>query len=359
MKLYQLLSLNIRSPRSLSCAAIAAAAVLTACDHKELCLDHWEHALGYDVMVEAQYDRQWEYRYGDGPQWQQQWPADYTYTYDQLRPATPEGLRATVYFPEGNTSRTYNLRPEGGGPLRLSEGRHDVIFYNNDTEYILFSQLNNFAEASATTRTRTRSTYFGSPYLRQEIAGEEHTVGEPDMLYGHFSRELEVPKQEEPSVYRVTMRPLVFTYYIRMEFTHGLEYVALCRGALSGMAAGVYLSDGHTSDERATVLFDTDLRTPWGYDAPVRTFGVPGFPWGDDYTRAPQHYGLNIEVRLRNGRILSYDCDVTDQIARQPHGGVITVGGLSVSDEDGRQNSGSFIVDVTDWGEWQDVYLPM
>ena len=47
----------------------------------------------------------------------------------------------------------------------------------------------------------------------------------------------------------LTMHPLVFTYLVRYEFSHGVEYVSLARGALSGMAQAVWLNSGHTSDE--------------------------------------------------------------------------------------------------------------
>ena len=39
----------------------------------------------------------------------------------------------------------------------MSEGVHSLLFYNNDTEYIVFSGLSASATATATTRTLTRS----------------------------------------------------------------------------------------------------------------------------------------------------------------------------------------------------------
>ena len=96
----------------------------------------------------------------------------------------------------------------------------------------------------------------------------------------------------------VTMHPLVFKYLVRYEFSKGLEYVGLVRGALSGMAAAVYMHSGQTSADAATLLYDCTLE-PWGAQAIVRTFGVPDWP-NSLYqpTRGQRSYALNLEVRL-------------------------------------------------------------
>ena len=53
------------------------------------------------------------------------------------------------------------------------------------------------------------------------------------------------------------------------------------------------------------------------------------------------------------------DFDVTDQVQSQPHGGVIVVKGIVVKRDDGTQGEGAFDVDVTDWGETEDIPLPL
>ena len=68
-------------------------------------------------------------------------------------------------------------------------------------------------------------------------------------------------------------------------------------------AESVYLNDGHTGPESATVMFDCTLRD-YGPEATVKSFGIPDYPgdhYGDD-TRTTEHtYHLNLEVRLHNG----------------------------------------------------------
>lgn len=162
----------------------------------------------------------------------------------------------------------------------------------------------------------------------------------------------------EPAEVRVTLQPLVFTYKIRYEFKEGVEHVSLARGALSGLARSVNINTGETSAERATLLYDGEV-TPWGARAFVSSFGLPAFPNTNYPSRAEVKHALNLEVMLKNGTMLSFDFDVTDQIEAQPHGGVIVVKDIVVKPESGTQASGGFDVDVNDWGPYEDIYLPL
>ena len=157
----------------------------------------------------------------------------------------------------------------------------------------------------------------------------------------------------------VTMHPLVFKYLVRYEFSKGLEYVGLVRGALSGMAAAVYMHSGQTSKEAATLLYDCSL-TPWGAQAIVTSFGVPDWPNAlYQPTRGQRSYALNLEVRLKNGKIKNFDFDVTKQVEAQPQGGVIVVKGLEITDEEGKEGSSGFDVNVEGWGEFNDIIIPL
>lgn len=336
--------------------AAGVLAVLTACEHKELCFNHAEHAPRSNVRVVATYEREWQFPYHNLTDWANDpdWAALCTTPYDALRPGLPDGLRVQVYNTDGTNS--INNIPAQGGIANMSEGHHAILFFNNDTEYIVFGNMSDYAQASATTRTRSRSTYMGNSCIQN--SRDENTVNPPDMLYGSYLSAYDAQRTVEPDELSVVMHPLVFTYVVRFRFTHGLEYVALARGALSGMAQSVWLNSGHTGSERATVLFDCTLE-PGGPQAHVRSFGVPDFPNEHYITRGDNAYGLNLEVRLRNGKMKSFDFDVTDQVERQPQGGVIVVDGIEIDDE-GTAGSGSgFDVDIDDWGEFEDIPFPL
>ena len=330
---------------------LAGLAILSAGCRKDLCYDHDEHAYSVKVDVAATWEREWERDHG--MDWKNAWEGKGWHNwmpYDNLRPGVPTGIRTVVYDPDGSKRDERNLASEGGR-LAMTEGGHSLLFYNNDTEYIVFSDLTSSATATATTRTRTRAGF-------SELHEDERTVGQPDMLYGSYTGEYEAKPGYEAVSLPVELRPLVYTYLVRCEFSHGAQYVALARGALAGMAEHVYLQDGHTGSGAATVFFDAPV-CDWGAWAQVRSFGVPDWP-GDGYTRAARNYTLQLEVRLKNGKYLPpFVVDITEQVEAQPRGGVIVVTGLEVSDEDGESGGSGFDVDVDDWGDRHEYELPV
>lgn len=336
--------------RYLFLVVLMLAVGITACEHKNLCIHHSEHAHRYHVNIIADYRYDWEECMG-GINWQEEWPEHYI-PYDDLRPDDPSGLRVVNYNKEGDYN-IHNIKAEGG-VIMLYEGLNDLLFYNNDTEYIIFSRTGNGITTRATTRTRTRATYLGSEYANEG----EPTMSAPDMLYANFFENYLAEKVIEPADIEVTLQPLVFTYKVRYEFKSGLKYVAMARGALSGMAKEVLLNTGETSEEPATILYDCDV-TDYGVRALVNSFGAPAFPHPNYPTRTENKHALNLEVVLRNGKMVTFDFDVTDQVKSQPHGGVIVVRDIEIDEEVAVEGSGAFDVEVDDWGPYEDVELPL
>lgn len=339
---------NKRASVLLLCLAVV---LLEAC-RKDLCYNHFRQAeigIGWEYAWERDYGRDWS----------SHWDVEaYGMEYADLCPGTPEGVTVVVYDEAGEYNERF-LKPEGGNAI-LSEGTHSFLFYNNNTEYIVFNFDDMAAtlrpeEVRATTTTRTRST------LKAMHSGER-TVSPPDMLYGAFAENIPGVGLHESVALPVVMRPLVYTYVIRYEFSSGLEHVALARGALAGMAEAVYLWDGRTSDEKATILFDCE-KTSWGAQAIVKSFGVPSFP-DRYYPRAREageaaghNYVLNLELRLQNGKVIELEpFDVTEQMQEQPRGGVITVRNVIVPESEFGVDS-EFEIIVDDWDEYKDIDL--
>ena len=330
---------------------IAAMLAIFSCEHKDLCYDHRDHAHKYHVRIVADYRHDWEERF-DGMDWQSNWPDNYL-PYDDLRPGMPSGLRIVNNWED----KGYNLHniSSTGGVVNLYEGPNNILLYNNDTEYIVFSRTNDGASTRATTRTRTRASYVASKYTNDG----EPTVNPPDMLYANYISEYNPVKVVDPTLLEVTLQPLVYTYKVRYEFEKGLEYAAITRGALSGMARSVTMDTGETSVEAATLMYDCEI-TEYGARALVTTFGIPDFPNANYPTKTEDRkHGLNLEVLMRNGKTINFDFDVTDQVLAQPHGGVITVKGIVIDESLGTSGSGSFDVEVNDWGDYEDIELPL
>ena len=324
---------------------LCAALVLAGC-RKDLCYDHDIHGLKVRTVLYPQWELEWEYEHGID--WDAQWDSkQFLHEYEEFTPEKATGIAAFVYHEDG--TNTENHLPAEGGELPVSEGLKSLLFYNDDTRYIIFSDLSSSATATATTRTRTRSTF-------SELHAGERTVNAPDILFGEWIEEHHAELTAEPVPLNITMQPLVYTYLVRYEFESGLEHVAMARGAIAGMAESVYLRGGITSSQSATILFDCSL-TDFGAEAEVTSFGVPDFNPETD-SRAEGKFGLNLEVRMKNGQFKTFEFDITEQVAGQPRGGVITVSGLEISDSEAGTGSG-FDVTVEGWGEFQDIVLPL
>ncbi|MDE5811826.1 MAG: DUF5119 domain-containing protein, partial [Muribaculaceae bacterium] len=211
--------------------------------------------------------------------------------------------------------------------------------------------------ARATANSRTRS---GMTYMNEHHPNVRST-NPPDVIYAAYVENAPEFKVHDHHSLDVKMQPLVYTYVIRYEFDYGLEHVSLARGALGGMAESVYLRDGHTSENASVILFDCDVK-PFGCEAHVRSFGIPSFS-DEYYGRAESEtpdlpFSLNLEILLRNGKIVEYNYDIADQMKKQPRGGVITISGLRIEDQIGESDSG-FNVDVDDWPEHDVIDLPI
>lgn len=322
------------------------------CTQKDLCFDHDPHAPKCEIDVSADWLLDWQYTYDGGVDWQSSWDKyDFGIAYNDLRPFKPTGIKVLTYT-EGSENALSVIGPDGG-TFFSTPGRHELLFYNNNTEYITFNDLDYSATATASTRGRSRASYLGNPLLPGN--GAENTVNAPDPLFGAYIPDYTAEMSVNAAKVNVTMKPLVFTYLVRYHFDYGLEYVALARGAMAGMAASVFLTDGHTGTEVATILHECEINS-WGVEARVRSFGIPDFP-NPFYTRAGSRFGVNLEVRLRNGKIMNFNWDVTEQMATQPRGGVIEVYGAKVTDEDAKEDTGGFDVTIDGWGEWVDIPL--
>lgn len=317
----------------------------------ELCYNHYPSA-----GITLDWEREWERDYGSGHV--STWDAtEMGLEYSQLRPGVPEWVNLVKYGISDVPGQDF-LQSSGGDIVLDEGGGQSFLFYNGDTEYIVLHDIASLSQIRATPTSRTRASI---SYIMARHPGLS-TTNPPDVLYSAFVDNIPKVKFHEKLPMPVKMQPLVFTYVIRYEFEYGMQYVQQARGALGGMAESVYLRDGRTSDEATIILFECDVKD-YGCEACVKSFGVPGFP-DEYYGRAPgetaaRPYTLNLEILLRNGKVIEFNYDIAEQMEKQPKGGVIKISGIRIEDEqNASQSTGDFNVDLSDWGH-VDIDLPV
>lgn len=342
--------MKINSRYNIIALVLPVLALLTACHRTELCYDHYPKA-----AISFEWEYEWERDYGMALP--AAWDAGYYgFGYDYLRPSTPEWVNLVKYRDDIPDRRHY-LSPYGDKVVLTDHGSRSFLFYNGDTEYIILSDIASLSNARASATPRSRASI---SYVMDRHPGSR-SANPPDLLFASFMENVPDIPVHETRPLSIKMQPLVYTYVVRYEFECGLEHVYLARGALGGMAESVYLRDGRTSEESAIVLYDCDVKN-YGCEAHVRSFGIPGFP--DEYygrssdTPIDRPYTLNLEVMLTNGKTKEFNFDVSEQLKKQPRGGVITVSGLRIEDEENQPSTSGFNVDLSSWGV-VDIDLPI
>lgn len=315
-----------------------------SCEQKELCFDHEPHALRTEFKIDLKFDCEWEYNLENHINWEQYWSEEYGINYNDIRPREPEGVRVHIYDEDDKTEKVYNLTKNNSTIRFNKEGHYYLLFYNNDTEYILFSDLETFSGAYATTRgAKTRNTVMNAP----------------DMLFGAYMDSLYIEKKPETETMTVILHPLVFTYLLRFEVSQGVELIKHAHGYLTGVAAGVSLGTGHTSAQEGRQYFTCDMMGSYGTQVLVRSFGIPDYP-NPHYSRNDEEEGSHknevyLEVTLTNGNKKTFKFDVTDQMQKQPRGGVILLKDIKL--EEAPTGGGGFQANVAGWGE--DVHVSL
>ena len=307
-----------------------------SCNHKELCYDHDPHSERVEYKLELEFDCEWEYNIESNIDWEQVWKPEYGISYDDIRPKEPEGVRVHIFNEDDRTETVRNLTKQNATIRFNQEGHYDMLFYNNDTEYIVFEGLESFNTASATTRGSSRS----------------RAMNAPDMLFGAYMDSIFVEKSSQAQTMKVTLKPLVYTYLVRYEFAERADEIVSANGALDGVACKVNLSNGRTTPDVATIGFDCAVGD-FGVQALVRSFGIPDYP-NPNYARTNRKYGAYLEVRLKNGNTKQFKFDITEQMEKQPHGGVILITDIDLHESSG---GGGFDVGVEGWGNIVDVPL--
>lgn len=326
----------------------------TGCERKPLYLAQ-RGTLNVDVSVyNIQLDLLW------GVDWKTEWQ----YMWDEslhgpLGYSEPSGVRANVFsLTESNERFKYTTRnlPKSGGRVNLTTRQsYDMVFFNNDTEYILFYSDDANDYLYATTRSNSKTAY---------TRAYAH-YNQPDQLFGTFLHDLYVT--DAPDAYTIhydangypyylynitaSLTPYTFIYLCQVMLLNNNDEegkrIIGCNGiSADGLAGGVDLFTRVTDSLNLVAITQEDvkpiqanrpLRLPDGtqtegdiFAARIMTWGIPGIdPLEKIMARTVVQPQDSIEVgiglTLRNGNVYSIQRNITELIKRKPAGGIITI----------------------------------
>jgi len=368
--------------KALLSAAVLLSLLTTSCERKDLWLPSQQGVIDlaiYDIDLELYFGFNWRY------EWIYDWPEDDP-DYGPLGYTEPYGVRATIYNLDGRQGRrlapfTRNMVMDGQNRVSLTAATwYDMLFYNTGTSAIIPQADDAYTYYNMTTRANSLPSHFPSTRDGQD----EHvdtlkaydSYNQPDELFGVFIEDLYVsedPEDYEETVdaegntiylYRInaTLEPYSFIYLIQPVIINNYcdindpekpDSTARVRGVngltVTGLAQGVELYSRQdwtnaisiTSEDVKPMQTHKTYRAADGsiWDADVcasriLTWGLPGIDplqarrTLDETGVAPENEEGNwigLSFVLRGGDVKSRAFDISEQIAKHPTGGVITI----------------------------------
>ena len=321
--------------------------------------------------------------------WQADWKDRWAFAWDaasngSLGYEAPRSTRMHSYVRDldGQTASAQVFNFMGtSGSARIMTGMYDFLFYNNDSEALLFDAESRPDDIYAYTRVVSPGLQLSMPVqtLAQKVAGSKSDGGmkaendpvvlQPDGLFTLFTPEQLISDDvadyefiDGRYVIRITgtMHPADFIWLFQVRLLNNRGRVVGSGGgcALTGMADGVDLKTGVTGTDNVTVPSDLLLNRTADPDLMAARFVSFGIPGCNAYAPASvrdapegEHF-LVLNILYNNGSYNNLRVDVTGQLRALPTGGVITLE-LDVDDfppESGGQGGG-FAAVMQDWDE--------
>ena len=339
-----------------------AATLITGCQRKPLYLaQHGNISIAtseYDLRLEMLWGADWRVH------WQYPWDEA---KYGPVGYTQPSGVHAIAYQLGDDLQRARwhydrHISSTGGRIQLATQNHYDILLYNDDTEWIHFtdreehrSNNSDFATFNLTTRTNSRAKY-----TRSQLG-----YNEPDQLFGTLMEDLYISddpddyvieRNEDGSISYVCkmeaeLQPYTYIYLYQVILKNnrtdkGDAIVTNYTGVTAnGLAAGVDLFTGQThttpvsltQDRVVPIVPEHPVTLPDGTDtvadilgARIQTWGLPGIvpmralTRGEEVQVKDSTY-LGIGLHLHNGITYIMQSNVTEQMQQHPTGGVITI----------------------------------
>lgn len=291
----------------------------TACEHKELCLDHAHTA---DVQV--------------------------VFDWCNAPDVAPESMSLYLFPTGGGEALRYEFTDCRGGTIRVPVGSYEALCLNSDTENVSYRNTELKTTFEVTTRTADLLSGLAILGVRSDAPRAFGTEGErvvlpPDMLWSDHAVEIELIQTSATQTIMLTPQQSVCTYTVEIRNATNLKYVSGLSGSLSSLAESLYPGIGcdATCKVPATVPFEAAVSA----DKTVITGGLLAF--GCPSVR--NTHTLTIYAVLADESKWYYTYDVTDQIHSAPdqRNVHIVLDGLPLPKP--IVNGGGFQPEVDDW----------
>lgn len=305
-----------RSFRYLS--VILLAAIMTACDHKDLCFDH-THTLSINVVFD----------------WRNAPDAD------------PASMELHMFDAETNVATRFSFSGRDGGPIHILGGRyHGLCMNNDDTDWARFRNISDIdtyeiytqdAELLQAYSLETRSV------PRAEGTENERVVYTPGMVWCDHLYDIDIPQDGSNKTITLYPEEIVAHYTVDIDNIENFEHIdgSAIDGTISGMSESYREAAKLPTDTKVTMPFSLKAENDNLLHAEFLTFGE------SPVTKYP-HF-LTVYVILSDGSKWYYTFDVSDQVynAPDPHHVHIIVHGLKLPKP--MSASGGLKPNVNDW----------
>lgn len=265
--------------------------------------------------------------------------------------AAPEGM-ACFFFPsDGSAPWRFDIPGSIGGTVRIAEGAYSFITVNDDFSSVLLSGEDSYSTIEVTTMP-------ADPLPVRSDAAEKVMMS-PDMLWSYATPSVKLaaggisytfvhPQTGKTESVQLSC-PILFTYPRQIVSTYAvvinnvanLDGVVRISGALTGLASGRMLADGSRPGEPVTVPFNLKSQGKDTITGSFYTFGLPD-------TGSSANI-LHLYFWLSDGQKLSYEIDVTRQVAEAPDPLDVQINLDGIELPPAKPGAGSFDVGVDGW----------
>ena len=339
--------------------------------------------------------------------WGIDWETKWFYDWDEsdlgiIGYSMPELIKGTIYNVDARDHRRFSsffkiFEPSGGRVSLTAGSTYDMMFYNFGTEYTSFYQSEDYESLTASTRMSSQTSWIRTR-AESESSEMPDTIrsytnyNQPDELFGTLVTGITV--NEDPTlydkevdeeghvtyVYRInaSLKPYSFIYLYQVVILNNRDQqgsrITGARGiTVTGLAQGVEMFTRKTFNN--TIAITTDDVKPMQnrkitigdqdtvadvLATRILTWGLPGInplEMTKSGTRAVDldKNFIGINFILRNGYGYGVTLDITEEMHRNPTGGIITVyvdaGQIpdEIINKQQQSTGGGFNANVQDW----------